>query len=125
MKYSATSKFIRISTRKVRLVADSVRGLPVTEAVQKLLRLPKRSAETMRTVILSAVANAKADNIKPEALVIEQIEVMGGPVMKRWHAVSKGSAHAFKKRMTHIKVVLNDIKEKQKVSFEKEERHKS
>lgn len=61
----------------------------------------------MRT-IESAIANAKQKNVSADVLRFKMIEVMEGPVMKRWHAVSKGQAHPYKKRMTHIRIVLTD-----------------
>lgn len=108
MQYEATSKYIRTSTRKLRLVADAVRGLPVMAALAQLSAMPKMAAVPMGKVLSSAIANARVKQVKEETLTIKAIEVMGGPVMKRWHAVSRGQAHAFKKRMTHVRVVLTD-----------------
>lgn len=108
MEYQATSKYIRTSTRKLRLVADSVRKLTPVQAIAKLSILPKQAGRPMRLVIESALANAKQKNADPTKLQFKIIDVMGGPVMKRWHAVSRGSAHQYKKRMTHVRVVLTD-----------------
>ncbi len=110
MEFTATAKYIRISTRKARLVADSVRGTKPEYAVTYLRQLPKRGGEILADVVSSALANAKQKAVDGAALQIKTIEIMGGPVMKRWHAVSRGQAHAFKKRMTHIRVVLTDDK---------------
>jgi large subunit ribosomal protein L22 len=107
MEYTATAKYIRMSTRKLRLVADGVRKMKVDSALVLLAALPKRAAEPMQKVVSSAVANANG-KAKAEDLWIKQIEVMGGPALKRWHAVSRGMAHAYKKRMTHVKIVLTD-----------------
>ena len=112
MEYKATSKYIRVSTRKVRIIADAIRKLSAQEALVQLDQMPKSGARPMAEVIASAVANATQKQAKPELLVFKRIEVMGGPVMKRWHAASKGRAHPFKKRMTHICIVLTDEKEK-------------
>lgn len=108
MEFTATSKYIRTSTRKLRLVADAVRGLPVSVALAQLTAMPKMAAVPMSKVLSSAIANARVKQVKEETLTIKAIEVMGGPVMKRWHAVSRGQAHAFKKRMTHVRIVLTD-----------------
>lgn len=108
MEYSATAKYIRTSTRKLRLVADSIRKLTPSVALVQLSLTPKYAAEPMMDLIKSALANAKVKKADTEALRFKLIEVMGGPVMKRWHAVSRGQAHAFKKRMTHVRVVLTD-----------------
>ena len=112
MKYQATAKYIRTGTRKVRLVADSIRGMKVADAVAKLSISTKHAAEPVMKVLLSAVSNAKNKNAAVDTLVISEIDVMGGPALKRWHAASKGMAHPYKKRMSHMKVVLED-KEKE------------
>lgn len=111
MDYQATAKYIHTSTRKLRLIADSVRKLSVASALAQLSALPKLAATPLSKVLASAVANATNKGVKAEALSIKTIEVMGGPVMKRWHAVSRGQAHAFKKRMTHVRVIVTDNKE--------------
>lgn len=108
MEYVATAKYIHTSTRKLRLIADSVRNLPVAIALAQLAILPKMAALPLSKVLASAVANATGKAAKAETLKIKTIEVMGGPVMKRWHAVSRGQAHPFKKRMTHVRIILTD-----------------
>jgi large subunit ribosomal protein L22 len=108
MEYKATSKYIRTAPRKLRLVADAIRKLTPAEAIIQLTHMPKAAAEPMKKVLLSVLANAKAKQVKEDTLHFTRIEVMGGPVMKRWHAVSRGQAHAFKKRMTHVCIVLSD-----------------
>ena len=108
MEYRATSKYIHTSTRKIRLVADSIRKLTPEKALQLLAVTPKQAAKPISQVISSAIANARVKGAKTEALTFKRIEIMGGPVMKRWHAVSRGMAHSYKKRMTHIRVVLED-----------------
>lgn len=106
MDYQATAKYVRISTRKMRLVADSIRTLTPQDALAQLSIMPKAAAEPLANVIASSVANAKQKNADVATLHFKTIEVMGGPAMKRWHAVSRGNAHAYKKRMTHIRIVL-------------------
>ena len=108
MQYSATAKYIRVSTRKVRLIAGAIRSMHPTKALIYLASLPHRSAKPMSAVIKSALANAKNKNIDNERLRFSTIEIMGGPMMKRWRSVSRGQAHTYKKRMTHIRVVLTD-----------------
>lgn len=108
MHYTATSKYLRISTRKARLVVDAVKKLSPSEAILQLTAMPKRAGKFVSDAIASALANAKVKGVDVSALRFKLIEVMGGPVMKRWHAVSRGQAHGYKKRMTHIRVVLTD-----------------
>ena len=110
MNYQATAKYIRMAPRKVRLVADSVRGMKVAEAISYLTVTSKLAAKPMIIVIMSAVSNAKNKQAEVDALKIASIDVMGGPVLKRWHAASKGMAHPYKKRMSHVKVILTDEK---------------
>jgi large subunit ribosomal protein L22 len=109
MEYQATAKYLRNSPRKMRLVADGIRKLTPQEALLQLSRLPKRAAGPLQDVIASALSNARQKQAAdPDKLKFKTIEVMEGPVMKRWHAVSRGMAHAYKKRMTHVRIVLTD-----------------
>jgi large subunit ribosomal protein L22 len=116
MEYQATAKHIHTSTRKLRLVADSIRTLKPAQAVVSLERMPKRAAKPLGDVIASAVANAKQKGVDIQNLSFKTIEVMGGSAMKRFRAVSRGVAHSYKKRMTHVRIILTDsIKEEEKV----------
>lgn len=108
MDFTATAKYIRMSPRKVQLVARSVHRMAPQAALVRLETLPKRAGRPLSDVLASAIANAKEKKADIAGLLIKSIEVLAGPVMKRWHAVSKGQAHAFKKRMTHIRVTLTD-----------------
>ncbi|MEK7141760.1 MAG: uL22 family ribosomal protein [Patescibacteria group bacterium] len=108
MEYQATAKYIKMGPRKVQLVARSIHRLTAVAAIVKLGQLPKRVARPLADVLSSAMAGAKEKKADTTLLRIKSIEVLPGPAMKRWHAVSKGQAHAFKKRMTHIRVTLTD-----------------
>ena len=108
MDYEATAKYIRTSTRKLRLIADLIRHLKPADALIQLVHMPKDAAGPMAKVVSSAVANAMQKQIKADVLKFKTIEVMGGPAMKRFHAVSRGQAHSYKKRMTHVRIVLSD-----------------
>lgn len=110
MEYQAIAKYVRVSTRKVRLVADAIRTSAPEVAMTQLSQLPRAGALPILRILASALANAKAKQADVSSLRLKQIEVMGGPVMKRWRAVSKGQAHTYKKRMTHIRIVLTDEK---------------
>ena len=101
-----------MSTRKVRLVADSVRKLTPSAALAALSQMRKSASVPLAKTIASAIANAKLKGAADEALRFKTIEIMGGPSMKRWHAVSRGQAHAFKKRMTHIRIILTEVNNK-------------
>ncbi len=108
MEYEATTKYVRVSTRKVRLVADSVRKLTPVAALAALSQMQKSAAKPLWKTIASAIANAKQKDVAEDVLRFKTIEIMGGPAMKRWHAVSRGQAHPFKKRMTHIRIILTE-----------------
>jgi large subunit ribosomal protein L22 len=108
MDYTATIKYIRTSPRKLRLVADAVRPLPVERALGALLRLPQAAAFPLADAISSAVANAKAKQADVAGLTFKTLEVGQGPAMKRIREISRGQAHGYKKRMSHIRVVLTD-----------------
>ena len=108
MQYEATAKYIRTSTRKMRLVADVIRGKNAAMAVNILMTLPKAAAKPFLIVLQSAIANAKKTIETAGTLDIKSIDVMGGPAMKRFHAVSRGMAHGYKKRMTHVRITLVD-----------------
>jgi large subunit ribosomal protein L22 len=121
MEYQATAKYVRSSTRKVRLIADSVRTLRPVVALAQLSNMPKEAATPLLKVMASAIANAKQKNAKEETLRTKIIEVMGAGGMKRWHAVSRGQAHGYKKRMTHIRVILTDEGEQKKEEMKVQE----
>ena len=108
MEYKATAKYVRVSTRKIRLVSRAVGRLRASDALVRLETMGKQAARPIRTVLASAITNARDSQLDPSKLTIKQIEVMGGPGMKRWRAISRGQAHGYKKRMTHIRVVLTD-----------------
>lgn len=124
MEYTATAKYVKTSTRKIRLVADAVRKLRASDALNRLLLMSKPTTIPLARVMASAIANAKQHNIDALVLRIKQIEVMGGPVLKRWRAVSRGTAHAYKKRMTHIRIVLTDDEIKNQKSNIKDTKEK-
>ncbi len=123
MDFEATTKYVRVSTRKVRLVADSVRKLTPVAAVAALSQMTKSASVPLSKTIESAIANAKQKNVDADLLRFKTIEIMGGPGMKRWQAVSRGQAHAFKKRMTHIRIILTEIQNnKNEISKESEKK---
>ncbi len=97
----------RQSPRKVRLLADLVRGKSVAQAVEQLMFTYKRAAAPMIKVIKSAAANATHNNqANPEALYIKGIQVNKGLVMKRMMPRARGSAFQILKRTSHVSVEL-------------------
>lgn len=112
MEYTATAKYVRTSPRKVRLVARAISGKKVSVALNALGSMDKHASEPVYKLLASAVANASAKKAVVDSLMVASVDVTGGPVLKRWHAVSKGTAHTYKKRMTHITIVLKDEEKK-------------
>ena len=109
MEAVAKAKFVHISPRKARLVADAVRGMKVGEALNKLKFTPKKAAGLMAKVINSAVANATNDsNVDVDNLYIKKAFVDGGPTMKRWRPRAMGRAFIIRKRTSHITVVVDE-----------------
>ncbi|MDD4352608.1 MAG: 50S ribosomal protein L22 [Candidatus Gracilibacteria bacterium] len=100
-------KYIRISPRKANLIADLVRGKNVEEAISLLKFLPKKAADILYKIVLSAVANAE-NNLKLDrkTLYIKTIVVNKAPTLKRGQPVSRGRWHPIKKRNSHITVEL-------------------
>lgn len=109
MKVVATSRFIRQSPRKVRLVATAVRKLPPQEAMRSLQLMNARAAKAIRDTIQSAMANATNNHqLQAANLRIETLEIGEGPTLKRMRAVSRGRGVSVLKRTSHIRVVLTD-----------------
>ncbi len=111
MEAIARTKNIRISTRKVRLAADSIRFLPVTKALQMLQTTQKHGAHVLIKTLQSAVANAmQKGNVREEDLIITQLEVDGGPTLRRMHVGSRSHMQMYTKRSSHIRIVVSDTK---------------
>jgi len=102
----ATLKNYRQSPRKVRLIADLVRGKSVPDALKALTFVEKRAAGPFAKVISSAAANAKENGANPDALIIKEVAVNKGEVFKRFMPRARGSASPINKRNSHISVVL-------------------
>jgi len=105
----AIARFIRISPRKTRLVADVVRGKPIDEAQAILMSLEKRARNYIIQVLKSAIANAfvKDPDIAPSDLYISKITIDVGPTFKRYRAGSMGRAMMIKHRTSHILIELD------------------
>ncbi len=104
----AILKNYRQSPRKVRLVADVVRGKSVEQALNALRFLDKRAAQPFAKVVASAVANAKSAGVDISRLVIKKVSVDKGTVMKRFMPRARGSASRINKRSSHILVELSE-----------------
>ena len=101
----------RQSPRKVRMVADMIRGRKVDEALSILKFQPRKAARMLSKVLTSAIANA-TENEKADAdkLVVTAVAIDPGPVEKRWLARSMGRANRINHRTSHLTVVVTDEK---------------
>ncbi len=104
----AILKNYRQSPRKVRLVADVIRGKKVTDALAMLKFVDKRAASPFAKVVASAVANAVASGKQPERLFVKKVAVDKGTVLKRFTPRARGSASRINKRNSHILVELGE-----------------
>ncbi len=109
MEVQAIAKYVKRTPRKARLVADSVKGLKVSEALAYLEFSPKHAAIDVAKVIKSAAANAEHNfNLNREELVVKQLLIDEGPTMKRLRFRSRGMASQFFRRTCHITAVVED-----------------
>lgn len=108
MKITARLNYLRVAPRKVRLVANAVRGKSVPEAERALRFLTRRAAGPLEKLLRSAVANARANYriASPHSLTISAIRVDGGPVLKRRRPRARGLAFPIRKRTSHVELVL-------------------
>ncbi len=107
----AILKNYRQSPRKVRLVADSVKGKKVEDALLKLRFMPKRATDVLLKLIASAVANAKENFDISDPLFIKNVEINQGVTLKRFRPRARGSAFRINKRTSNIVVTLASVSE--------------
>jgi large subunit ribosomal protein L22 len=111
MEAKAKLTMIRISPRKVRLVADSIRNKKVQEAIAILYNQDKRSSEPVLKLLNSAVANAVNNNgMEADQLFVKTIYVNEGPTLKRFRPKDHGKAFQILKRTSHITIIVSDDK---------------
>lgn len=108
MESKAKLGTIRVTARKVGLVADQIRGKGINEALNYLRFSPrKRVAEALETLLRSAVANAdQKGTVDVDTLYVKTILVGGGPILKRFRPRAKGSAFRILKRTSNVTVTL-------------------
>src|SRR6185503_19221034 len=110
MAYEAVHRFARISARKVRPLADLIRGKHADEALDLLRYQPQRGARLLEKVLRSALGNAedrRAPNVAD--LVVVDARVDSGPMFKRIRPRARGMAFMIKKRMSHIHIAVDAI----------------
>lgn len=106
----ASGKYLRVSPRKARPVADLVRGKNVEEAINILKFSPKKASKIIASVIKSAVANAEENSEYRDVskLKVTKITIDGGPFLKRYIPRAYGRATPIKRKTSHITVVLGE-----------------
>ena len=114
MEARAVEKFIRISPRKLRYVADAIRSKRVDDAVDLLTFTTKKAALIIRKAVKSAAANATENHkMNEDDLVVEKIFINEGPILKRFRPRARGRATKIRKRTSHLTVIVSDGKEKE------------
>lgn len=110
MEVKANLNNLRMSPRKVRLLADLVRGLPVDKALAQLKFANKRAAEPLAKLIESAVANGgNTYDLKRDNLFIKEVRADEGFALKRWMPKAHGRATVIRKRSTKLSLVLGEL----------------
>lgn len=104
----AKLNYLKMSPRKVRLIASTIRGMGVSEAEAQLMFRARRAAGPILTLLRSCVANAKNLKMDPARLFVSKITVDQGPVMKRSLPRAQGRATPLLKKMSHIALVLEE-----------------
>ncbi len=109
MEVKAVSKYLRVQPRKVRIIADEVRGENAVKTVHLLRFHTSKSATLLRKVLISAMANAQENHgLSPDQLRIAAIQVDEGPRLKRMQARAMGRGNRILKKTSHITVVVED-----------------
>lgn len=125
MDYRARAKNVKVSPRKVRLVADQIRELTIAKALIQLTVSPKRGAVSLKKALASAVANAvNNNNANKDGLKIKSINITEGIKYKRYRYAGRGRTRPYVKRTSHIDVILEDgvVKPMSKVMADAEQK---
>lgn len=111
MLAKATLRYLRISPRKVKVVTDLIRGKKATEAINILKFTPKAAAKPLLKLLNSAIANAtnnQKQKVNVDDLIVKEVIVGNGPILKRIMPRARGVAYRINKRMSHITILLDN-----------------
>ena len=109
LEAKAVLKYARISSRKVKIVADLIRGKQVDEALAIIKFTPKASSEILEKLLKSAIANAENNHgMNRGNLIVSEIYANQGPTLKRIRPAAKGSAVRIRKRTSHVTIKLTE-----------------
>lgn len=107
----AIARYIRISSRKIKVVIDLIRGKSVNEALAILEYTPKAASEPVSKLLNSAIANAENNlDISRDTLYVAEVFADQGPTLKRFRPRAQGRASRIRKRTSHITVILDQAK---------------
>jgi len=105
----AKLSYADITPRKLRLVADAIKGLTVNEAEAQLSANPRRAARKVLKLLQSAAMNAKNNQkLDPDSMIVSSVRIDGAPSLKRWLPRARGSATPILKRRSHMVIVLEE-----------------
>ena len=111
MEVFAKLRYARITPRKMRLVVDLAKGLPVEKAHFQLKFSQKKGGKLLSTLLDSAIANAKEKGgIDVDNLYVKNVEVNDGPVLKRFMPRAMGRAYKILKKMSHVTITLDEAR---------------
>ncbi|MBQ4061817.1 MAG: 50S ribosomal protein L22 [Christensenellaceae bacterium] len=107
----ATAKYIRISSSKVAIVIDLIRGKQVMEAKAILRSTPKAASEPVEKLLDSAIANAENNmELSRDNLYVAEVYANQGPTLRRYRPRAQGRATRIRKRTSHITIILDEVK---------------
>jgi large subunit ribosomal protein L22 len=108
----ASARYLRVSPRKVRLVADQIRGLPIDDARSLLAFSPRGAAEPLAKLLESAAANAENNHdLVADEMRVTEINIDEGPTIKRFRPRARGRASPIHKRTCHVSLALTQVEE--------------
>jgi len=109
MEAKAIAKYIRVSPRKTRLVAENIKGKGVEDALNILRFTPQKPAKILSKVLYSAISNAEQmPGVDVDTLIVESVMVNEGPTWKRIQPRAMGRAYRIRKRTSHITIVVKE-----------------
>lgn len=114
---TAKLNYLKIAPRKVRLIANTLKGLSTQEAEAQLMFRPQRSSQPLLKLLRSAIANAKNNKLDAAKLYVSTILVNQGPILKRMMPRAQGRGAAIHKKMSHVVLILSERENKNSDRF--------
>jgi large subunit ribosomal protein L22 len=121
----ANLRYLKVAPRKVRIIADLIRGKSVPQAQAQLMVQTRRAAEPLAKLLQSAIANAEVLEMDMEKLFVSSIRVDNGPMMKRMLPKARGRGTVIQKIMSHVSLVLGEKEGLKAVPFAMPRRQKA